>query len=882
MYSCGDLCIAEYLQIQSFLNLHFSFRVNFAIRQMPVIIRKELVGSSTKKSAVVETVARVLALNRTGKINYNIDGVKDNIGFVSVTEKFVDNFVLRIIVPEGNTANGKSNQFVGSQNRKIRELLKVHGLEKCEVKAIVFGRVHPQPHRDILERTPDLKMLNHTEDSIYYAQDFKIATPNLDYSEVMAFVRSSCYNDFGFFLKDVDVTLDFAGSFEKQEIVSYLVKHMGFRLQGEDDFTATRTVVDNDCMVGRNCMTFMEEIDGIVVRQKIYNKMVQSLECKSVRSSLGAHWKDWVCQQGTRLAKARDLSTDRGLTRAEATFYLSEGNIPDDDFIESVLNRIIEYIPKDLVYSTPFSAMWTAYCSTLQHSLVCVDRKENLGLVVNTYNELTKNISGHLHENWSEKEGWCLQKLTFNGNLPLDVIDVNVIIRSLSTANDSKGKKTRKCEETLEISGSRFFKINPDQNTHFTTRLVSRNGCYSYNNASLEENTALLTKAGLIPHENCIPFLASSKANAKSKVDMELHRVEILEISLEKFYKRQSFVDFKKQLEDEARKIDEIRRPLFDKLNKKEKLFSLLNEYSKKFASCDDFHLRDMEMGQYEIIAVKKQPSRYGEQYRLILSIDGEWRLVWGNFAIKEFFNSLPVEETEKLKDPVTGFLAVYNKPLGILNITGRGMNKYGKTTVYCSVTLKDTSTGEALNELTTATQSSINEMETKIATCLSGPSLEVPCLPKEQLLNYTEYTNLSTLALGSVVQVNAIGFLSYYGIDRLIVITDKGAFQAGDDLEEKYQMIKKDSYLKILRTKLNKSRKKYAYCEIFDKKDWSVFVDYSKTPILSDFNGKNCIVDVKCVTIKGKKRKLLMSDEGKVFRMKKCKLENVIKPGYY
>ena len=24
------------------------------------------------------------------------------------------------------------------------------------------------------------------------------------------------------------------------------------------------------------------------------------LECKSVRSRVGSHWKDWVCQQGTR------------------------------------------------------------------------------------------------------------------------------------------------------------------------------------------------------------------------------------------------------------------------------------------------------------------------------------------------------------------------------------------------------------------------------------------------------------------------------------------------------------------------------------------------------------------------------------------------------
>ena len=54
-----------------------------------------------------------------------------------------------------------------------------------------------------------------------------------------------------------------------------------------------------------------------LLNKKIYNKFVQMLECKSVRNSVGCHWKDWVCQTGTRLANARDKAKTRGLTRAE-------------------------------------------------------------------------------------------------------------------------------------------------------------------------------------------------------------------------------------------------------------------------------------------------------------------------------------------------------------------------------------------------------------------------------------------------------------------------------------------------------------------------------------------------------------------------------------
>ena len=845
---------------------------------MVILTRKQLVGSSTKKSAAIEAVARANALNLTGKVNYNVCGKKDGIGFVGVTEKFIDNFLLRIIVPEYNTKNGKVNQFVGSQNRKIRELLNIHGLEKCDVKAISLTRLKKDPPTHILIKTPDLQQ--DVEDVVYFAQDFKIATPNLEYNLVMSFVRSCCYNENGFFLKDIDVTLDFAGSFDKDEVISHLVKHQGFRLQGEEDFTASRTVVDNNCMVGRNCMTFMEKIDDITVRQKIYNKMIQSLECQSVRSSVGAHWKDWVCQTGSRLADARDKSCERGLTRAEATFYVSEDDIPDDDFIEKVLNRIVQYVPCELVFSTPFRSTWNAYCSTMQHSLVCIDRKEDLGLIVNTYNEVTSNISGHLHEKWSEKEKWCLEKLTLNGNLPLDVIDITTLNRSISFAKDSKKNTIRRCDETLEVTGTRFFKINPDFTTHFTTRLVSRKGCYSHSKGTEQENIQLLETAGMIPHVNCVPYLARTLANVNSKTNMELQSVESLDIMLANLGTHTSQPELKLQLEDEAKRIEEVRHPLLEELSQKERMLADLKGYCKTFTSRDGLHLRDLEIGQYSIIAAKKQQTRFGEQYRLILEVDGDWNLVWGNYTIREFFDSLP--NLENLRDETTGFLAVFQKPLGVLNITGQGVNKYSKTTVFCSIDLTDTSGGNAINELAAKTKSGIEETEAKIASCLPTSSTTVTLTPRENLLNYTDYADLSSLPIGSVAQVQSMGFILYYGIERMILITNKGSFQAGDDLESKRENITQDCYVKILRTKQNKSRKKYACCELYQNGDWTVFVDYNKTPIFTKFDGSNCFVDVRDVDIKGKKRKLLMLDSGDIYRMKKCKLEEVIKPGYY
>ena len=266
----------------------------------------------------------------------------------------------------------------------------------------------------------------------------------------------------------------------------------------------------------------METIDGFTTRQKIYNKMVQMLECKSVRSNLVCHWKGWACQTGTRLAYARDRAKERGLTRAEVTFYASS-TIPCDDFIDRVLQSIVRYVPKSLVYSTPYTATWKAYCSTFVHSLVCIDRTQDIAVVVYSYNEITNNISGQYYEKWSEREKWALDKLTLNGNLPLDVIESTEVCKTIS------GKRK---DIVLEIYANRYYKINKDSSTSFTTRLVSNGGAYSYNNDSVEHNTKLLEKAGFVEHENCIPFLAKPNESKTSKADAELRKIESLDVNV--------------------------------------------------------------------------------------------------------------------------------------------------------------------------------------------------------------------------------------------------------------------------------------------------------------------------------------------------------------
>jgi hypothetical protein len=69
--------------------------------------RSYLVGKSKSNLLIIETLIRANALTRTGDVNYNENGSKDGVGFEEVTDKFVDNFLFQILVPDYNVKKGK-------------------------------------------------------------------------------------------------------------------------------------------------------------------------------------------------------------------------------------------------------------------------------------------------------------------------------------------------------------------------------------------------------------------------------------------------------------------------------------------------------------------------------------------------------------------------------------------------------------------------------------------------------------------------------------------------------------------------------------------------------------------------------------------------------
>ena len=855
--------------LDHFVKCNFLHSICLLLLNMVVINKSDLVGRTNCKTAVVESLARAHALNRTGKVNYNALGVKDEQGLVSVTEKFVDNFILQVLVPDYNVDKGKYI-YVGALNKGIRELLDARGLKKCTVKAIGIRKTQVSTSVEMVRKMP---YRNDNKDiGDYFIQEYKVATPNHNYDDVLKFLREMEYNSLGMFVKDFDVTIDLAGSFDKEEVIDFLVKNKDFRMEG-DKCEAPRTILDNDKFVGANCLSYMETIDGVCTRQKVYNKLVQMLECQSVRSSIGCHWRDWVSQEDTRLAAARDAATDRGLTRAEITFYVDDFNIPPADFIESTLYRIIEYIPKSLVYSTPYCKTWEVYCNTFRHSLICVDKGLNMALLVNSYNENTAKISGQITEKWTEKWRWCVSNLTLNGNLPIDLIEINSLKKSVDVS--------KKEDVTLDITGWRYFKIKPDQTTEFKTRLVSRKGCYSYFSASKEVILKMQEKAGFVHHENCSPYLANTTANKNSKVDAELRKVHELEITTMAETKKMSKEATEKQIMEEVRQIADIRKPLLLSIESNKKKLDLLNGYIKSLSTKNTIHLKDMDQGEYKILAAKKYLTRYDDQYRMLLEINDKPTAVWANWKITKWFDSLSSDILDNVLDTESGYLTLYDKPFAFLEIKGQENNIYGKITVFCDVRMNQIQEQSSIGKLKSNALADIEKCEDQIAT--SHSTRKITSIARENLVRYKDYENLRSLPIGSVHKIKGIGYIQHYGKDKLVVQLAEKLYQAGEDLESKVNEIVEDGYLKIEKVRLNHTtRIKFAVCAVYSSNDWSALIEYNKIPFIKKFDGTLCVMDVKEVNVKGQKRKLLLSDDGQVYRIKRSKLEDSIKPGFY
>ena len=153
---------------------------------------------------------------------------------------------------------------------------------------------------------------------------------------------------------------------------------------------------------------------------------------------------------------------------------------------------------------------------------------------------------------------------------------------------------------------------------------------------------------------------------------------------------------------------------------------------------------------------------------------------------------------------------------------------------------------------------------------------------PREELIPYRENPELCSLSVGVIKKIEAIAWIAWSGNEKLLIQVDGIMCQAGLDLENKVHDITGNSYVRIDKHRVNRNtRRKYAMCTIIQAGQWHKLVEYAKAPLLKTQDGSTCVLDVQTVEVEGQKRKLILTDQGEVFKLKKSRLEETIKPGF-
>ena len=100
--------------------------------------RRAILGRSNKNAVVLEKIAKANSLNKTAAVIFNKYGRQDGVGFSSCSDKFVDNFLFYVYVPDYFVTSKRTYSEVGLVNKHIRDMLTRNGLQKCKVKAVAL------------------------------------------------------------------------------------------------------------------------------------------------------------------------------------------------------------------------------------------------------------------------------------------------------------------------------------------------------------------------------------------------------------------------------------------------------------------------------------------------------------------------------------------------------------------------------------------------------------------------------------------------------------------------------------------------------------------------------------------------------------------------
>ena len=121
--------------------------------------------------------------------------------------------------------------------------------------------------------------------------------------------------------------------------MQYLIENKGYVMEGSNTIE-NYIIMDNDKLVGKNCLTFIHNTKHGVVRYKFNNQFMQSIKNLNVRVKIGSHIADWLYNPDEQLRNTINDGLDKSLLRLKITFYINN-------------NYLTELLPPELIYYNP-------------------------------------------------------------------------------------------------------------------------------------------------------------------------------------------------------------------------------------------------------------------------------------------------------------------------------------------------------------------------------------------------------------------------------------------------------------------------------------------------------------------------------------------------
>lgn len=157
----------------------------------------------------------------------------------------------------------------------------------------------------------------------------------------------------------------------------------------------------------------------------------------------------------------------------------------------------------------------------------------------------------------------------------------------------------------------------------------------------------------------------------------------------------------------------------------------------------------------------------------------------------------------------------------------------------------------------------------------LIRPTRSLPTLTSEEMMPYNHLRSLTRLPVSSNHTLAAVGSIEHYGKVKLIIKLENGkTYLSGESLEQQKEQLTVGCKIFI-----SSIKKRFPICKVIQHGDWVGGLHYDKVPPLPPRKKRTAtkVLDVKPVEHKGQKRKLVLTDDGNVYKIKRSKLEDSV-----